>query len=56
MNSLGCLGETYNIIEMKICRNFDAFIDFELFEFEVPMICLATACVSVPRDARYIPF
>ena len=39
-------------MEIKIYRNLNVFIDFELLEFEVPMICLATPCVSLRRDAR----
>jgi hypothetical protein len=31
-------------------RNFDALTESELLEFKVPMVCLATGCVSRLRD------
>jgi len=33
-------------------RNFNAFTDLKSLELEVPMICLATGCVSLRRDRR----
>ena len=45
--------KVYNITELKIDRNFRAFIDFLSLELEVPTICLVTGGVSVRRDRRY---
>jgi hypothetical protein len=39
---------------MKINRNFNAFTDLKSLELEVPTICLATGCVSLRRDRRYL--
>ena len=46
------MGKVYNITEIKIDRNFKAFIDFISLELEVPAICLVTGGVSVRRDRR----
>lgn len=46
------MGEVYNITEIKIDRNFTAFIDFMSLELEVPTFCLVTGGVSVRRDRR----
>jgi hypothetical protein len=48
------LGEVYKVTEMKMDRNFRAFIDFMSLELEVPTICLVTGGVSVRRDRRYV--
>jgi hypothetical protein len=48
-----CSREAYNISQIKIYRNFDILVDLEPLEFEVPMICLVTGCVSRRRDRRY---
>jgi hypothetical protein len=51
-----CSREAYNIIEIKIYRNFDRFANLEPLEFEVPMVCLVTGCVSLRRETRYALF
>ena len=48
-----CSGEVYNTTEIKINRNFNAFIDLKSLELEVPTFCLVTGCVSARRDRRY---
>lgn len=35
-------------------RNFNAFTDLKSLELEVPMICLATGCVSLRGASRYV--
>jgi hypothetical protein len=40
---------------MKMNRNFNAFTDLKPPELEVPIICLATGCVSGRRDRRLGP-
>jgi hypothetical protein len=47
------LGEVYNITKMKINRNFRVFIDFILFELDIPIICLIIGGVSVYRERYY---
>ena len=46
INRSGVFGGGIEYTEMKINRNFNAFIDLKSFELEVPTICLATGCVS----------
>jgi len=41
---------THNMTDAKITRKFDALTESDSLEFEVPMICLATGCVSRQRD------
>ena len=48
----GCSGEAYNVTRIKTCRNFVKFVNLEPLELEVPMICLATPCVSLRRETR----
>jgi hypothetical protein len=43
-------GGAYNITDIFYTRNFDALVESGLLEFKVPMVCLATACVSLRRD------
>jgi hypothetical protein len=40
---------------MRANRNFNVFTDLKPLELEVPIICLATGCVSGRRDRRYTP-
>ena len=44
--------EVYNIIKMKISRNFNVFTDFKLFKLEVSIFCLVIEYVLVRRDRR----
>ncbi len=48
----GCLGEAYNVMEIKTYRDFVTFANFEPLEVEVPIICLVTGCVSLRRERR----
>ena len=54
INRSGVFGGGIEYTEMKINRNVNAFTDFKSLELEVPMICLATGCVSLRRDRRYL--
>jgi hypothetical protein len=38
---------------MILYNIFAILVDLEPLEFEVPMVCLATGCVSLRRDTRY---
>ena len=46
----GYLEEAYSIAQLFSVRNFDALLKIRLTKFKVPMIRLATACVSLRRD------
>ena len=54
INRSGVFGGGIEYTEMKINRNVNAFTDLKSLELEVPMICLATGCVSLRRDRRYL--
>ena len=54
INRSGVFGGGIEYTEMKINRNVNAFTDSKSLELEVPMICLATGCVSLRRDRRYL--
>lgn len=41
-------------MESKIYQFLNTFADLESLVFEVPTICLVTACVSLRRDRRYV--
>jgi hypothetical protein len=41
--------------EYQNTGKFDALADLESPEFKVPVICLATGCVSSRRERRYPP-
>ena len=49
---INVFGEVYNATDMKVNRNFRAFIDFMSLELEVSTICLVTRGVSGRRDKR----
>jgi hypothetical protein len=42
----------HNKSQIKIYRDFDTLTDLERLYFEVPLVCLATGCVSRRRDRR----
>ena len=46
----GYSGGAYNVTDIFYTRNFDALAESGLLEFQVPMVCLATGCVSRHRD------
>ena len=52
IDSLGVFGGGIQYTEMKMNRNFNVFTDLKPLELEVPIICLATGCVSGRRDIR----
>jgi hypothetical protein len=52
MISQECSGEAYNVTKIKTFRYLNNYADLESLEFEVPMICLVTGCVSLRRDRR----
>ena len=54
INRSGVFGGGIEYTEMKINRIVNAFTDLKSLELEVPMICLATGCVSLRRDRRYL--
>jgi hypothetical protein len=43
----------YDITDILCTENFDVLTESELLEFKVPVVCLATGCVSRRRDRRY---
>jgi hypothetical protein len=48
-----CWREAYNISKINIYRNLNISVDLETLEFEVPIVCLVTGCVSLCRDRPY---
>jgi hypothetical protein len=53
INKLGVFGGGIQYTEIKINRNFNAYTDLKPLGLKVPVICLATGCVSGRRDRRY---
>jgi hypothetical protein len=53
INRLGVFRRGIQYTEMKMNGYFNAFTDLKPLELEVPVICLATGCVSGRRDRRY---
>jgi hypothetical protein len=54
INRLGVFRGGIQYTEMKMNGNFNVFTDLKPLELEVPIICLATGCVSGRRDRRYL--
>jgi hypothetical protein len=53
INRLGVFGEGIQYTKIKMNRNFNTFADLKPLEIKIPIICLATGCVSGHRDRRY---
>jgi hypothetical protein len=52
IDKLGVFGGGIQYTEMKMNRNVNVLTDLKPLELEVPMICLATGCVSGRRNRR----
>jgi hypothetical protein len=52
IDRLEVLGGGILYTKMKMNSNFNTFTYLKALELEVPMICLATRCVSARRDRR----